>query len=269
MSRWVPLATGLTLALVVATPAVAQDAPEVSDGDAPLDPSADRLTLRPLALPHRMLELQANLIWTTGPRFTESTPIDTEVAARFTWNRTELHVGLNLHTRYATDDNRPKRLQWLTVGADYQISQRFVAGLELRNRHPFGGNVQQGFDVRMDVGGKWIVMPALAFVGYSGAAFQQRETAGQVGTPNAFQLVGDGAVQVAPIRHVTLEGLAAVRFNLSGDLYGDNTFLVDVGAAGTVNLVRQVDAYVSGVFVLVPTGIEDRIFTFGVKYRHP
>ncbi len=265
MPRWAPLATGLTLAL--AAPAAAQERPD-ADGDQ-LDASADRVTLRPLALPHRVLELQANLIWTTSPRFTESTPIDTELAARFTWKQTEVHVGLNVHTRYATDDNRPKRLQWLTVGADYQISQLFVAGLELRNRHPFGGNTQQGFDVRADIGAKWIAMPQLALVGYSGVAYQQRETAGQVGTPNAFQIVGDGAVQVAPIDHVTLETLAAIRFNVSGDLYGDNTFLVDVGGAVTANLVRQLDAYVSGVFVLVPTGIEDRILTFGVKYRHP
>jgi hypothetical protein len=269
MQRRAALAIGLTMAL--AGPAHAQVADDAA-ADGLLDASADRVTLRPLALPDRMLEVQANLIWTTSPRFEGpglTTPLDTELGVRMSVGRTELHVGLILHARYPSEDNRPSRAQWTIVGADYQISQLFVAGLELRNRHLFGGPLEQGFDIRADIGTKWIAAPWLALVGYSGAALQQRSTTGQVGNPRAFQIVADGAVQVAPIERVTLEALTAIRFNITGDLYGDNTFLVDIGAAVTGNIVRQLDAYASAVLVLVPRDREDRIFTFGVKYRHP
>lgn len=236
------------------------------------DPYADRLTLRPLALPRKMLQATAGLVWTTSPRYTgdgRTSPIETFVGARMGFGKIQARGGITVHTRYATEDYRPTVIQSVELGADYVLEPLLVTGLEYRRLHLFGGDIQQGFDFRAHIGTKKILSPSVAFVGFTGLAFQARKTRGQSGSPDAFQVLGDGAVQLAPIRRVTLEALARLRFNMSGDLYDDNTFLLDVGAGATGYLTRQLDAYISIVLVVLPQGIEDRIVTLGVNYRRP
>jgi hypothetical protein len=182
----------------------------------------------------------------------------------------EAHAAIVLHTRYAQQTRRPVLTNNVTVGGDYVISPLFTAGIELKKFHPFGGDIEQGFDFRADMVAKRIISPAVALIGSGGFGYQSRQNRGQDRAVTEFGLLGDGSVQLSPIRRVTLEALTRIRFNASGDLHGESVH-IQVGAGVTGSLTRQIDAYIeTSLYVLPRSDAYDyRLLTIGALYRHP
>lgn len=252
----------LCLALMVAKPAIAQPT------EVPPDPSDDRVTLRPLALPRGVIEAQAQISWASGERFMTD-PIDSAVFARGGLGPIELHGGAVFHTRYDRDANRPTLTRSVLVGADYLFTPLLTVGVEGRMLHP-GGDLEQGFDLRADVTGKLVLARSVAIVGATGLAYAQRETRGQLMAADETSALIEGAVQVAPVRRLTLEAHVKGQIGLFGDLY-DNVPRSAVGLAATGAVTRYLDVFATASMNVTPLDDEsdERVVLAGVTYRHP
>jgi len=62
------------------------------------------------------------------------------------------------------------------------------------------------------------------------------------GPRNEFAGVGFGSVELVPMQRLTLEAVANLHLNLSGDLYRD-TFHLTVGAGAYLAINAHTDAY--------------------------
>lgn len=260
--RHASVVVGLTLLL--ANIAIAHADPVTTDA------YADRLTLRPLALPRGVFEARLRGIWTSSARFMTD-PIATQLAGRAGFGPVEAHAAFTLHTRYSGDTMRPVRTESVEAGADYVISPVFVTGLEARVYHPLGGDIEQGYDLRGDAGYKLIFSPVVALIGYGGLVFQSRETRGQPAAADELAALTDLGLQLTPIDRLTIEGTLRARFNLRGNLSGDNV-LGDIGASATVAIMRELDAFIETTFVILPWSgdqSDERIIAIGATYRHP
>lgn len=253
----------LCLALTVAKPAIAQPT------ELPADPSADRVTLRPLALPRGVIEAQAQISWASGERFMTD-PIDSAVFARGGLGPIELHGGAVFHTRYERDANRPTLTRSVLVGADYLFTPMLTVGIEGRMLHPGGGDIEQGFDLRADVTGKLVLANSVALVGATGIAYAQRENRGQVMATDETSALVEGAVQLSLVRRFTLEANVKGQISLFGDLYG-NVPRSAVGLAATGAITRYLDVFATAQMNVTPLDDEsdERVVLAGVTYRHP
>jgi len=256
----------------VTIPALAEasvDQPPPPDAAIVTDAYADRGTLRPVALPRGVIEGEVSEVWGSSSGFDQDS-LDTRLEGRMGLGNFEVHAGIVIHTRYARDAMRPVLTNNVIAGGDYIISPLFAAGIEVKKFHPFGDDIEQGFDFRADFTGKRIISPSVALVGSGGFGYQSRQTRGQSPAPSEFGLLGDGTVQLAPIRRLTLEALTRIRLNVSGDLYGDFIH-IEVAARATAALTRHLDAFIQTSLYVLPRSAEfdTRLVTLGALYRHP
>jgi len=257
--------------VAVAIPELATDSPppETKPASTPFALSAFALpgTLRPLALPSRIVEADAHAEWGSSPMF-ERDYVDTVVAARMGVGPVEAQLGIAFHTRYReVTTTRPSLVHSVLIGASYVITPLFTAGVSYKRNHLFGGGIDEGGDLRGGATRKLILMPQLAVTGFGGFSWASNVSTGSSET-NEFALAATGVVQFAPLSRLTLDAVVDFLVNLGGTLRSEVLDL-DVGAGVSVAIDGHTDVYARVLLTALPSTTDLRMVLFGVVRRFP
>lgn len=237
--------------------------------DAPftVSPFALPRTLRPLAMPRGVGEVEVRARWSSAV-FYEQDAVDAEVAGRVGFGPIEAFGSLAMHTRYPQlMATRPTLIRSGLLGASYVIEPMFTAGATYRQQHPLGGDIEEGSEFRAGFARKHIFTPKVAVIGFGGISFETFKTRGAA-ERNEFALAGNGTVQLAPVPWLTLEAAANLLLNLSGALR-DDTMGLEVAGGATLAIDSRTDAYTYVTFVVAPSEYDYRAYLFGVSRRFP
>ncbi len=247
------------------TPIPTPTAPTSTD-----DPYALDLVHRPLALPRRMMEVQAGGLFYTSQSFMTD-PIDVGARWRMGLGAIEVAAETAVHARYPTDTDRADALAFLRAGARYLLNPRFTGGFDYTWYQPTGVGMAdspvEGSDLNLRLARKYGLGPQVAIEGQAGVQFAQRTFRGG-GDAQEFAAIGRGAVQLAATNRVTFEADTDIAVNLGGELYKHTLGLTLTGSI-VVGIDRRTDAFAAASFVVAPSESDLKIYTVGVTRRIP
>lgn len=165
---------------------------------------------------------------------------------------------VEFHVRSPSTANKPSPWEAVGVVVRYPVEPTFVVGGSFVEHQPLRSD-RRGSDVSATVERKLLVYPNVAVDGQAGLTFSQR------GEVNELILNGTGQVQLTIYGPVSVAGLAALRFNLGGNLY-DYTTGLDVAALALWAIAPTFDLFAQVGSSLLP-GSDHHIYTLGASWR--
>lgn len=232
--------------------ATATPTPTLAAGDYPRD-----LPHRPILIPAGTVEVTAGSSIVSSERF-ERFGVDASGSVRTRLGPVEVGAVVEAHLRSPFRSNKPNPWEAVGVAVRYPVDPTFVVGGAFVERQPLRSE-RRGSDVSAAVERKLLVYPNVAVHGQAGVMFSQR------GEDDELILHGAGQVQLAVYGPVSVAGVAALRFNLGGQLY-DYTTGLDVAAVALWSIAPTVDVFVQAGSSLLPDSV-DHTYSVGASWR--
>jgi hypothetical protein len=218
---------------------------EADESKPVVDPEAYpiELPLRPILIPHHMVEATGFGEILVHPMVYDRTGIDAGVSGRTRLGPFELSLLTSFHVRSAFVMNKPGA--WHTVGlaVRYPLDPSLVVGISYVEVQP--SDDDRGPVVAADIEKKLLLFPKVAVDGRGQIRGEQR------GDRGAFVIHGDGNVQFSVYRGLSVEGGTALDLNLAGSLY-NYTVGLTVFAFALYAITPQIDAFAQVATTILP-----------------
>lgn len=212
---------------------------------------------RPILIPQGMIELGAGASLLTSGKY-DRFGVDSAASVRGRIGPLEASAVAEFHVRAPYRMNKPNPWESAGVVVRYPVDPTFVVAGSYIEHQPLRTE-RRGADIGAAVERKLLVYPTVAVDGQAGFMFSQR------GDSDELILNGAGQVQISVFGPVSLAGMAALRFNLAGQLY-DYTTGLDVSALALWAIAPHIDVFARVGSSLLPDSTE-QMYGIGASWR--